>query len=83
MAVIAKMGKTTPGIDGWQVHELNMLGREAWDLRAKIIQKETEVGRVPSSFTHAGTPMLPKMKATEKPLEHRGLSIFSVLWRIK
>ncbi len=38
---------------------------------------------VPESYRHIGTPMMPKVKNTTEVLEHRGLAIFSLLWRIE
>ena len=77
------MGKSTHGLDGWRVAELKVLGLAAWGQRARIIKVQLSAGRVPASFRQVTTPMLPKIRATEEIMEHRGLAVFSVLWRIE
>ena len=80
---VQKIGKTVPGLDGWRIHELKALGVEAWQQRAKIVEVQLEVGKVPASYKQVSTPMMPKAKGTETIMEHRGLAIFSILWRIE
>ena len=43
---VQRMGKTVPGLDGWRVHELKMLGPEAWKQGARIVEVQLTVGKV-------------------------------------
>ena len=81
--VVQKMSKTVPGLDGWRIHELKALGLQSWEQRARIVEVQFLVGKVPNSYKQVSTPMMPKVKGTEKIMEHRGLAIFSILWRIE
>ena len=67
---VQRMGKTVPGLDGWRIHELK-------------VEIQLQVGRVPASYKQVSTPMMPKAKGTEVIMEHRGLAIFSILWRVE
>ncbi len=80
---ITGMGKTVPGLDGWRVKELQALPKEAWDERSTILEMQLRTGKVPESYVHIGTPMMAKVKYTDNALEHRGLAIFIVLWRVE
>ena len=80
---VQRMGKTVPGLDGWRIHELKALGLEAWHQRARIVEIQLQVGKVPASYKQVSTPMMPKAKGTEVIMEHRGLAIFSILWRVE
>ena len=63
---VQRMGKTVPGLDGWRIHELKLLGLEAWKQRARIVEVQLKVGKVPNSYKQVSTPMMPKIKGTEK-----------------
>ena len=78
---VQSMGKTVPGLDGWRIHELKLLGKKAWVQRARIVQVQLKVGKVPASYKQVSTPMMPKNKGTEIVMEHRGLAIYSIRWR--
>ena len=80
---VQKIGKTVPGLDGWRIHELKALGLEAWQQRARIVEVQLKTGKVPASYKQVSTPMMPKAKGTEVIMEHRGLAIFSILWRVE
>ena len=80
---VQQIGKTVPGLDGWRIHELKALGVEAWQQRARIVEVQLKTGRVPASYKQVSTPMMPKAKGTEVIMEHRGLAIFSILWRVE
>ena len=80
---IRKMKLTVPGLDGWRVLELKQLPKAAWDERARVLEIGAETGKVPESYTHVGTPMMAKVKYTDEAMQHRGLAIFSVLYRIE
>lgn len=82
-AVKAMKQKAVPGLDGWRVHELQMLPLSAWEVRARNIKIQEKTGEVPEAYSQVGTPMLPNIRKTKNKLEHRPLSIFSVLWRIE
>lgn len=77
------MKLTVPGLDGWRVLELKQLPKAAWDERARVLEIGAETGEVPVSYTHVGTPMMAKVKHTDEAMQHRGLAIFSVLYRIE
>ena len=81
--IVQRMGKTVPGLDGWRIHELKLLGREAWKQRARIVEVQLTVGKVPANCKQASTPMMAKSKGTEIIMDHRGLAIFSILWRME
>lgn len=80
---VQAMGKTAPVLDGWGVHELTVLGREAWKQRARIVQVQLIVGEVTASHKQVSTPMMPKAQGTEVVMEHIGLAIYSMLWRVE
>ena len=82
-ATVQHMRNSTQGFDGWRVVELKLLGLAAWQQRARALKVQLETGKAPASYKQVTTPMLPKVKATEKIMEHRGLAVFSVLWRIE
>ena len=63
---VQRMGKTVPGLDGWRIHELKLLGLEAWKQRARIVEVQFKVGKVPESYKQVSTPMMPKIKGTEQ-----------------
>ena len=73
---VQKIRKTVPGLDGWRIHELKALGVEAWHQRARIVEIQLKVGKVPASYKQVSTPMMPKTKGTEKIMDHRGLGHF-------
>ena len=81
--IVQQMGKTVPGLDGWRIHELKALGVEAWHQRARIVEIQLKEGKVPASYKQVSTPMMPKAKGTEIIMEHRGLAIFPILWRVE
>jgi hypothetical protein len=62
---VQRMGKTVPGLDGWRIHELKLLGVEAWKQRARIVEVQFKTGKVPKSYKQVSTPMMPKTKGTE------------------
>ena len=70
-----------PGLDGWRIHELKPLGLEAWQQRARIVEVQLTVGKAPASYKQVSTPMMPNTKGTETIMDHRGLVMFSMLWR--
>ena len=72
-----------PGLDGWRIHELKALGLEAWTKRARIVEIQFKVGKAQESYKQVSMPMMPKTKGTEKIMDHRGLAIFSFLWRVE
>ena len=80
---VQRMGKTVPGLDGLRAHELKLLGLDAWKQRARIVEVQLTVGKVPNRYKQVSTPMIPTTKGTEQILDHRGLAIFSMLWRIE
>ena len=63
---VQRMGKTVPGLDGWRIHELKLLGKDAWKQRARIVEVQFKTGKVPKSYKQVSTPMMPKTKGTEK-----------------
>ena len=77
------MGKTVPGLDGWRIQELKLLGIEAWRQRARIVAVQLIVGKVPASYKQLSTPMMPKSKGTEVTMDHMRLAIFSIFWRVE
>ena len=83
LKVVQGMGKTVPGPDGWRIHELKLLGLTAWKQRARIVAVQMMEGKVPASYTQVSTPMMAKSRGTEVIMDHRGLSIFTILWRIE
>ena len=83
LKVVQGMGKTVPGPDGWRIHELKLLGLAAWRQRSRIGAVQMMEGKVPASDTQVSTPMMAKSKGTEVIMDHRGLSIFTILWRIE
>ncbi len=50
---------TVPGLGGWRVEELKALPLAAWQLRARTVDVQGQVGKVPESYKHVGTSMLP------------------------
>ena len=61
------------------IHELKLLGVEAWTQRARIVEVQLKVGKAPESYKQVSTLMMPKTKGNEKIMDHRGLAIFSIL----
>ncbi len=67
--LVRNMGMTLLGLDGWRVKELQGHPKEAWQQRAIVLEVQLRTGGVPN------------VKYLYQALEHRGLAIFSVLWR--
>lgn len=80
---VQSMGRKVPGLDGWRIHELKLLGLEAWAQRARMVEVQLTVRKAPASYKQVSTPMMPKAKGTETIMDHRGPAIFSILWRVE
>jgi exonuclease III len=76
-----RMKNTSAGFDGWTKPALQALPGYMWRERARLENKAKQIGVLPSAFTHAPSPMLPKGQATH-PSQHRGLVIYSYLHRM-
>ena len=75
------MKNTIGGLDGWRMQELNALPLRIWELRYLVEKLADEQCILPTSFQFVSNPMLPKGHGGTA-LDHRGLSVFSGLYRV-
>ena len=78
-AAIQKSKPSSPGFDGWRNEDLKRLPKVAWDLRARIDNLSLSTSSPPVSYLHIPVAML--RKKGDDPLNHRGIGVYSQLYR--
>ena len=73
--------ETAAGSDGWRPIELKAQPVRAWDHRAALLNKCTELCKYRTAHYTVNMSALKKKENSVKPLEHRLLTIFSSLYR--
>eukprot|EP01061_Rhynchopus_euleeides_P032944 TRINITY_DN5492_c0_g1_i3.p1 TRINITY_DN5492_c0_g1~~TRINITY_DN5492_c0_g1_i3.p1 ORF type:complete len:953 (-),score=132.75 TRINITY_DN5492_c0_g1_i3:831-3539(-) len=80
---LAKMSaSTSPGLQGWRVHELRQLPRDLLMLFAEALNAVEKEGAWPEHLLHAMICLIPKPGSSGEPLSQRPISITPVLYRV-
>ena len=60
--IVHYMGNTVPGLDGWRIHELKLLGFAAWTQRERVVAVQCLEGKVPASYKQVSPPIMPNKR---------------------